>query len=83
MKLHQIDDIQIQNMANNVLCSILDGLVSEGYITEAQSDEIAFNYSIMLENKSWLPPFLSNWLGITEDSHMRMRLVKAVGRKKV
>ena len=82
MKVHQLDDMQMQKLANNVLCSILDGLVAEGYITEAQSDDIALNYSVMLEKKSWLPPMLANWIGLTEESLMSMRLVKAIGRKK-
>jgi hypothetical protein len=59
---------------------IVEGLQTEGFLTRAQADDIHTNYSVILESRSWLPPFLADWLGMDKEG-MTLRLVRAIDRK--
>jgi hypothetical protein len=78
--IYDLDTIGLQRHANLAFMEILTGLRKEGYLTEEQMGQIAETYSVVIENKKWLPPWLGRFLGYKEDT-MRYRLVKFIGRQ--
>lgn len=78
--VYQMTEEDLQRNINKALGVVVDSLRIEGYLTEEQASHIHTNYSLIIETKAWLPEFLANWLKMKDDS-MKLRLVKAVGRK--
>lgn len=70
----------LQNHANVVLVTTLNSLVKEGYLTLSQADEITLNYSIVVENRSWLPKWLSDKMKL-EKNKINYRLYRAIDRE--
>lgn len=78
---YQLDDAGLQRVANQVLGVCIDSLRKEGKIDQALADDVHTNYSIIIEKNTWLPEFLSKWMGFKEGRAV-FRLVRAVGREK-
>lgn len=81
MTVYEMTPQQMVRNSNVTLNTVVDGLRREGYITQEQADHIHTNYSIVIEQRDWLPDFLIDWLGIKENT-FKPRLVKAIGREK-
>lgn len=81
-KLYSYEHEQLLELSNNIFLNVVYALKEEKYLSEQQMDEILTNYSVILEDRSWLPKFLSKYLGLNKD-HQHYRLVKAIGRKEI
>jgi hypothetical protein len=79
MKMYSVTDQDLIKDANLVLSSVLVGLIKEGHLTQEQGNKIAENYSVIIEDASWLPKWLSEKLELMPDKY-GYRLVRAVGR---
>ncbi len=75
MNLMQMTDMDLQRHANIVLIGTIEGLVNEGFLDNSKKEAILLNYSIIVENDSWMPKFLLKHLGI-EPNKLIYRLVK-------
>ncbi len=78
-KLYSYDPEGLTKIANHILGNVIVGLQKEGYLTQSEHDEIAINYSVVVETTTWLPKWLSKWLKLNDD-HLNFRLYKAIGR---
>jgi hypothetical protein len=79
MKMYTMTDQDLLRMSNQVFSCVIGDLVKEGHLTNEQGDKIAENYSVIIENPSWLPEWLAKKLGLEKDTYI-YRLVRAVGR---
>jgi len=78
---YQLNKIELQKHLNQAFINTINGLANEKFITIKQCNEICTNYSIVIEERSWLPKTLAKWMGLECDK-VFYRLVKAVNRKK-
>ena len=74
-------DEELQRAMNNAFIGILENLCEEKFITKEQCVDLQTNYSVVIENKRWLPKFLSDWMGMKDDNQYMVRLARMVGRK--
>lgn len=81
-KLYSYEHEELLEQSNNIFLNVVYALKEEKYLTEQQMNEIIMNYSVIIENRSWLPQFLSKYLGLNK-GYQHYRLVKAIGRKEV
>jgi len=79
MKVYSVTDQDILRYSNLALTCVIDGLKKEGYLTQEQRNKITENYSLIIEDDSWLPKWLVEKIGLTKDK-FAYRLVRAVGR---
>ncbi len=80
MKMFSLTSEDFQLHANRVMIAVVDGLAKEGLLESDDADIILKNYSVLVENDSWMPQFLMDWLGMKSDT-FRYRLVRAIGRE--
>ena len=71
---------ELQRHLNQAFINTITSLYKEKFITLKQSDDLCTNYSIIIENKNWLPKTLSKWLGLN-NGNVYYRLVKVINRK--
>lgn len=75
----ELDRAQLQNYANNVLVEVVRSLSKEQFLTTVQMNDILKNYSVIIEDKRWLPEFLCRWLKL--ENKTVFRLARAIGRE--
>ena len=78
-KLYSYDIEGLTQLANLTMTNVIVGLQKEGYLTQSECDEIGINYSVVVETTTWLPKWLSKWLGL-DDTEMCFRLCRVIGR---
>lgn len=76
-----ITNEELQKHLNSSLQQTLDALRVEGYLTMEQYNDVVLNYSVIVEDTSWLPSWLARYIGL-KDSHVSFSLVKVIGRTK-
>lgn len=79
--VYTFDDTELLKQVNYTKGALVDGMRREGFITEEQANELHTHYSVIVENKGWLPEFLAKFLDL-KDSSLRIRLVRAIGRER-
>lgn len=79
--VYTFDDTQLLQQVNYTKGILVDSMRREGFITDDQAAELHTHYSMIIENKSWVPDFLAKFLSLKDDS-IRVRLVRAIGREK-
>lgn len=82
MNILQMTHEDLLNHSNCILAVVITGLAKEGFIAADKVDDIQLNYSILVEDPSWMQRFLIKWLGMKPDGNLNYRLVRAIGRQK-
>ncbi len=77
---YELSQSELLQHANAVFINTINSLESEKFITPEQCLDIQRNYSIILENPSWMPKFLTDWLNLK--GKVQWRMVRAINRQK-
>ena len=72
---------ELLKQVNHTYVQVIDGLRREGFLSAEDANKLSLEYSVIVEQKSWLPPFLAKWVGM-RDSQIGVRLARVVGREK-
>ena len=79
-KVYQFDDSDLLKQVNHTYISVIDALRREKFLTVEDANTLMTEYSVIVEHKSWLPPFLSKWLGLDDDK-IGLRLARVIARE--
>jgi hypothetical protein len=80
-QVYTFDDTELLKQVNHTYVQVIDGLRREDFLSAEDANKLSLEYSVIVEQKSWLPPFLAKWVGM-KDSQIGVRLVRVVGREK-